>query len=142
MIVEKYRFPDDLLYTPEHLWVKVEGTKARVGVTDLGQSLAKEIVHVDLPLTRRYVKRRENVASFETIKAVMKIPSPFSGRISEVNASLVETPEVINKDPYGAGWLFTIALEDAREIRGLMPVREAKRYFRQFIKREREKYGS
>jgi len=81
MMVENFVFPDKLLYTTKHVWVKIEDDIAKVGVTSLGQSLAKGIVHVDLPVVGQNVKRNEVVASFETIKAVIKVPYPLTGKV-------------------------------------------------------------
>jgi glycine cleavage system H protein len=140
--IEDFNFPDNLLYTTKHLWVKVEDKKVRVGITDLGQSLAKEIIHVDLPLFGQIVKKNENIASFETIKAVIKLPSPLSGKILDININLLDKPEIIHKDPYGSGWLFTIQPKDPKEIKRLMRIEKASKIFEEFIKKEREKYGA
>jgi glycine cleavage system H protein len=141
VVVEDFVFPDELLYTTKHVWVKVEDKTAIVGVTSLGQSLAKGIVHVDLPVVGQKVRRNEVVASFETIKAVVRIPSPLTGKIVEVNERLLDNPETINKDPYGEGWLFKISLRSKSEVRKLLTAKKASTYFKKFLKKEREKYA-
>jgi len=141
MMVEDFVFPEDFLYTTKHVWVKVENGVAKVGITSLGQSLAKGIVHVDLPVVGQTVKRNETVASFETIKAVVKVQTPFSGKIVEVNQILLEKPEIINKDPYGDGWLFKINLKNKAEIKKLLTAKKASKYYEKMLKREKEKYA-
>ena len=141
MMVENFVFPDKLLYTTKHVWVKIEDDIAKVGVTSLGQSLAKGIVHVDLPVVGQNVKRNEVVASFETIKAVIKVPSPLTGKIVEVNLTLLDNPETINKDPYGEGWLFKLSIKNKSEIKRLLTVKRASKFFEEFLKKEREKYA-
>lgn len=141
VVVEDFVFPDELYYTTKHVWVKVENKTATVGITSLGQSLAKGIVHVDLPIVGQNVRRNEIVASFETIKAVVRVPSPLTGKIIEVNKKLFDNPEIINKDPYGEGWLFKINLKNKSETRKLLTAKKASTYFKRFLKRERERYA-
>lgn len=137
VVIEDFVFPDELLYTTKHVWVKVEDKTATIGITSLGQSLAKGIVHVDLPIVGQNVKRNEVVASFETIKAVVRIPSPLTGKIIKVNKKLFDKPEIINKDPYGEGWLFKISLKSKSEIKKLLTAKKALTHFKRFLKRER-----
>ena len=140
VVVENFVFPDELLYTTKHVWVKVENGEAKVGVTSLGQSLAKGIVHVDLPTVGQKVKRNEVVASFETIKAVIRVSAPLTGEIVEVNEKLFDNPEMINKDPYGEGWLFRLAIKNKSETKKLLTAKKASTYYKKLLEREREKY--
>jgi len=140
VVVENFVFPDELLYTTKHVWVKVENGEAMVGVTSLGQSLAKGIVHVDLPTVGQKVKRNEVVASFETIKAVIRVSAPLTGEIVEVNKKLFDNPEMINRDPYGEGWLFRLAIKNKSEAKKLLTAKKASTYYKKLLGREREKY--
>ena len=103
--------------------------------------MAKGIVHVDLPLIGQNVKRNGTIASFETIKAVVKVTSPLTGKIAEVNEVLREKPEKINNDPYGEGWICKINPTKKDEFKKLLDVKKAARYFEKIIRKEKEKYG-
>lgn len=140
-MVGEFYFPDNLLYSRKHVWVKIENDEATIGLTSLGQSLAKGIVHVDLPLIGQNVKRNGTIASFETIKAVVKVASPLTGKIAEVNEVLREKPEKINNDPYGEGWICKINPTKKDEFKKLLDVKKAARYFEKIIRKEKEKYG-
>jgi glycine cleavage system H protein len=140
--VEGFKFPRNLYYTKDHVWTRVQPNEIRIGFTSLGQSLCKEIVHVDLPLEGEVFKQDDELASFETIKAVIKIRAPLSGKIKEVNPALLEQPDLINADPYGKGWL--LAVQPSRlkeELKSLMTVKEASKYYKTIIKEERAKFG-
>ncbi|MGP3667799.1 MAG: glycine cleavage system protein H [Candidatus Bathyarchaeota archaeon] len=140
MMVEEFYFPDNLLYSRKHTWVRVENEKVTIGLTSLGQSLAKGIVHVDLLHTGQNVKRNGIIASLETIKAVVKVTSPLTGRILEVNEVLKEKPEKINDDPYGEGWICKIYPTKKEEFEKLLNIKEAAKYFEKVIRKERERY--
>jgi glycine cleavage system H protein len=103
-------FPDDLRYSPEHEWVRVEGTSARVGVTDYAQDALGDIVFVDLPAVGTTVESGGQLGEVESTKSVSEIYAPLSGTITAVNESLADAPEQINQDPYGAGWICELAL--------------------------------
>ncbi|MCX8175833.1 MAG: glycine cleavage system protein GcvH [Candidatus Bathyarchaeota archaeon] len=141
MMVEEFYFPDNLLYSRKHTWVKAENEKVTVGLTSLGQSLAKGIVHVDLPPIGQNIKRNGVMVSLETIKAVVKVTSPLTGKILEVNEVLKEKPEKINEDPYGEGWICKIYPTRNEEFKKLLNIKEAAKYFEKVIRKERESYG-
>jgi len=113
--------PDDLRYTTDHEWVRVEpdGT-ATVGITHFAQDALGDIVFVDLPDVDRTVAAGESCAEVESVKSVSEIYAPIAGRIVEVNATVVEAPETVNADPYGAGWLFRTAIDDTTQLDALL----------------------
>jgi len=98
-----------LLYTEDNVWIKIKNGESQFGITDFLQRQGGDVVFVELPKKGSIVKREEEISSFETIKAVVAIPSPFNGVIKEVNTILNDKPELINKDPYGEGWIASIA---------------------------------
>ncbi len=108
-------------YSLSHEWVAIEGTTARVGISDHAQSTLGDIVFADLPKTGITVAADEEVIILESMKAASPVHSPISGTISEINSSLVKKPETINSDPLGSGWLFTLTGVDANETEKLMP---------------------
>ena len=113
-------FPQDLRYTQEHEWVRVDGTTARVGITDYAQDALGDVVYVDLPTVGATVAAMASCCEVESTKSVSEIFSPVSGTIAEVNGDLTDAPQMINEDPYGKGWIFAVELGDAGEVDGLM----------------------
>jgi glycine cleavage system H protein len=140
MKVDDFDFPDGLLYLRGHVWVKLDGKKARMGLTSLGSSLAKEIVHVDLPDDGKEYSAGEPMASFETIKSVSEVSAPFRCRIFKVNENLLDAPSLINADPYGKGWVLEVEVLDKEPKKGLMTVKEAADYFGKILSAEKERY--
>ncbi len=118
--VGKYVILDDRLYTETDEWVKLEGNTAIVGVTDYAQKKLRDIVGVQLPETNREVQAGEAVASIESVKAASDIYAPLSGRIFKVNDELALSPELINQDPYGKGWIFVIEMSKPEEKERLL----------------------
>lgn len=111
---------EGLLYTETDEWARVEGGVAVVGVTDYAQRMLKDVVGVELPEPGRRASRGEAVAVIESIKASAEVYTPFTGRIVEVNERLLEEPELINRDPYGEGWIFKVELSDPGEAERLL----------------------
>ncbi|MCQ4336492.1 MAG: glycine cleavage system protein GcvH [Sulfolobales archaeon] len=118
--VGKYVILDDRLYTETDEWVKLEGNTAIVGVTDYAQKKLRDIVGVQLPETNREVQAGEAVASIESVKAASDVYAPLSGRIVKVNDELALSPELINQDPYGKGWMFVIEMSKPEEKERLL----------------------
>ena len=141
MKVDEFEFPEDLLYDGNHLWVKVDGNKATIGLTDLGQALYKGIMHIDLPEVGEEFPRGDTMAPFETIKSVSKIIAPVSGKISRVNEKLRENSEVINESPYDEGWILELELKNPSEKESLMQISRAAEVYADVIKKEKEKYA-
>jgi glycine cleavage system H protein len=113
-------FPKNLKYTSEHEWVRNEGGKAIVGITGYAQKELGDVVFVDLPAAGEKVKINEAMATIESVKAVSEIFAPISGEVIEVNDTLEHSPELINQDPYGKGWIVAIEPEDVKEIEELL----------------------
>jgi glycine cleavage system H protein len=112
--------PDDLRYSTEHEWVSVDGTRARVGITDYAQDALGDVVYVDLPDVGLNVVAGSSCAEVESTKSVSEIYTPVSGVVVEANQALVDAPERINQEPYGSGWIFVVELADSAEIDGLL----------------------
>jgi glycine cleavage system H protein len=120
--------PPDLLYTKEHEWVLVENDTATVGITDYAQQELGDVVYIELPDEGATFEAEESFGSVESVKAVSEIYMPLAGKVLEVNADLVEAPEVINEDPYGEGWMIRIAVDDVAQIDQLMSAEEYQSY--------------
>ena len=114
------QYPDDRKYSREHEWIAVDGDTARVGITDYAQDALGDVVYVQLPDVGLEVVANASCAEVESTKSVSEIYSPVSGQITAVNEALTETPELLNQDPYGEGWVFTITLADPAELDALM----------------------
>lgn len=140
MRVDEFDFPDSLSYLRGHVWVKLDGKKARMGLTSLGSSLAKEIVHVDLPDDGKEYSAGEPMASYETIKSVSEVTAPFRCRIFKVNENLLDAPSLINADPYGKGWVLEAEVLDKEPKKSLMSVKEAAKYYSKILSAEKERY--
>ena len=113
-------FPAELKYTKDHEWLRVEGDKAYVGITDYAQSELGEIVFVDVSTTGESLEREEVFGTVEAVKTVSDLFMPVSGEVLEVNAALEDQPELVNADPYGKGWLIKIALTNPGEAGELL----------------------
>lgn len=128
MEVKGYNMPDELYYHKEHMWVKVEGNKAVVGLTDFAQKLAGEISFIELPEEGDEVEKDSVVGSYETGKWLGKIYAPLSGEVVKVNEDVDDDPAIINEDPYGKGWLFEIEIADSSELNDLMRGEDAEKW--------------
>lgn len=116
--------PKDLKYTREHEWVKIQGDRVTVGITDYAQKELGDVVFIDLPSVDEKVAANSVMATIESVKAVSEIYAPVSGEIIECNDVLEHSPELINQDPYGKGWIAVIELSDPKELQNLMTVKE------------------
>jgi glycine cleavage system H protein len=115
-------YPDDLLYHPEHDWARVEGDQATFGITWFAQDALGEVVFFDPPETGMQVTQNQPYAEVESVKAVSDVFAPLSGEIVEVNEALADTPEKVNEDPYGEGWMVKVQLSDSSEAGSLLDV--------------------
>lgn len=113
-------FPEELHYSTDHEWVKLDGDRVRIGVTDYAQDALGDVVYVDLPETGRSVVVGESFAEVESTKSVSDIYAPVSGTVAEVNDALGDEPQKINEDPYGDGWICVIEGVDAAALASLM----------------------
>lgn len=111
--------PDDLKYTETHEWLRIDGAKARIGITDHAQAELTDVVYVELPQVGAKVEANAAIAVVESVKSAGDIYSPVTGTISAVNEALVNEPALVNTDPYGAGWLFEVSLDAPDEVAGL-----------------------
>jgi len=112
--------PQHLRYSRDHEWVAVEGNRAKVGITDYAQDALGDVVYVQVPTQGATVKAGDSFGEVESTKSVSDVYAPLSGTVVAVNAALADTPEVLNSDPYGAGWLCEIECSDLVEIDGLL----------------------
>jgi glycine cleavage system H protein len=113
-------FPEDLRYTEEHEWVKVEGGRVRVGITDYAQDALGDIVFVQLPDVGLEVIAKASCCEVESTKSVSEIYAPVGGSIAEVNEPLADEPERVNDEPYGSGWMFVIEMAHPDEVGALL----------------------
>jgi len=117
----------DIKYTKDHEWVKVEKNLARIGITDHAQTELTEIVFVELPASGKDVKAGEVLGNVESVKTVSEIFSPVSGVVKDANGKLLDSPELLNKDPYGQGWVAVVEMSDPSELSALMNADEYKK---------------
>jgi glycine cleavage system H protein len=108
MDIQGYHIPDDLMYTKEHEWAKEEGGVVRVGITDYAAKTLNDVVYVTSPKVSSAVEQMKPMGTVESIKAVSEIYAPISGRVTNVNVQLNSHPELVNKSPYGEGWLIEV----------------------------------
>jgi glycine cleavage system H protein len=120
-------YPEDLHYHPEHDWAKIDGDTATFGITWYAQDALGEVVFFDPPDTGAAVKKDSPYAEVESVKAVSDVYAPLSGEIVEVNDALGDSPETLNDDPYGAGWLVKVKLTDSGETDSLLSVEDYKK---------------
>ena len=111
--------PDDLLYTETHEWVRREGDKVRVGISDHAQSELTDVVYVELPKMDRQANAKEAIAVVESVKAASDIYAPVKGTVVEVNKALEADPGLINREPYGQGWIFVLKIDNADDLKWL-----------------------
>jgi glycine cleavage system H protein len=121
-------YPDDLRYHPEHDWVRVEGDEAVFGITWYAQDALGEVVYFDAPEVGATVTANQSYAEIESVKAVSDVFAPASGEVIAVNQAVIDTPEVVNSDPYGAGWLIRVRLSNPSEIDALMDAAAYREY--------------
>ncbi|MGH2446468.1 MAG: glycine cleavage system protein GcvH [Thermoleophilaceae bacterium] len=113
-------YPDDLRYSKEHEWVRVDGSRATIGITSFAADELGDIVFVELPETGAALSQFATFGVVESVKAVSDLFSPISGEVVEVNQALVDAPELLNSDPFGEGWIARVELADTGELDSLM----------------------
>jgi glycine cleavage system H protein len=111
--------PDDLLYTETHEWIRREGENVRVGITDHAQSELTDVVYVELPKMDRQANAKEAIAVVESVKAASDIYAPVKGTVVEVNKALESDPGLINREPFGEGWIFVLKIDNADDLKQL-----------------------
>jgi glycine cleavage system H protein len=113
-------FPGELFYTESHEWVREEGNRVTVGLTDYAQSQLKDIVYVEIPETGSKFKKGDSIGVVESVKAVADVYSPITGKVVDANFALKDHPQFVNEDPYGKGWLVKIEIQKREELKGLL----------------------
>jgi len=113
-------FPNNLRYTSQHEWILVGGGLGKIGVTDFAQSELGDVVFVELPSIGKKVRAGESLGTIEAVKTVAELFSPVSGEVIALNEKINKTPEIVNKDPYGEGWMIQLRITDAKELDSLM----------------------
>jgi len=115
-------YPTQYRYTKEHEWVELDGKRAKVGVTDHAQSKLGDVVFVELPVVGTAISRGDTLGTVESVKAVSDVYAPLGGVVVEVNSELEASPETVNADPHGAGWLVVLEVSDSSEVDALLDV--------------------
>ena len=121
-------FPEGLKYTKNHSWVKVEGNKGKIGLTNFAQEQLSDIVTVELPAVGKAVTSMNPFGTIESVKATMDLITPVSGEVAEVNAGLNDAPEKVNQDPYGEGWMIVVTLSNPAELNSLLSAADYKTF--------------
>ena len=116
-------FPENLLYTESHEWVRDEGSQVTIGLTDYAQSQLKDIVYVEFPEIGSKFKKGESMGVVESVKTVADIYSPISGKVVETNSTLRDHPQFVNQDPYGKGWIVKMEAQNKKELGELLSAR-------------------
>jgi len=120
--------PDELKYHKEHTWVKASGKKATIGITDYAQDTLGDVVYIDLPEVESTAEAGTELAEIESTKATSSVVSPVSGVVIDTNDKLADSPEIINEDPYGKGWVAIIEMDDISELDELMDSDDYEKY--------------
>jgi glycine cleavage system H protein len=137
MKVDDFDVPDGLHYTKEHEWMMVENGLCRVGVTDYAQKSLHEVVYVDLPQLGKILSQNAAFGTVESVKAVSELYSPVSGDIAERNEKLVQSPELVNQDPYGAGWIVIVKPSHLQEdMRALLSAESYAAFLKEVTKKK------
>ncbi len=112
--------PNNLKYTKEHEWVLVEGRVGTIGVTDYAQGELGDVVYVDIDPALSEIKKGESIGTIEAVKTVSDIFAPFSGKVIELNSEIKDSPEIVNTDPYGKGWMIKIEISNPADLEDLL----------------------
>ena len=126
--------PEDLHYSKDHEWVRVDGNEAIIGITDYAQNSLGDVVYVELPKSGDKFSAGESFGSVESVKAVSEVFTPVSGAIAKINESLADEPEKVNSDPYGEGWMIRVQMSSPGEVDSLLTAAE----YEDFTKAESE----
>ena len=126
--------PEDLHYSKDHEWIRLEGELGAIGITDYAQNSLGDVVYVELPKVGDELESGKPFGSVESVKAVSELFTPVAGQVAEVNESLQDSPEVVNTDPYGAGWMIRLKVADPNAVNGLLTAAE----YEDFLKSEAE----
>ncbi len=127
-------YPDNLHYTKDHEWIRVEGDTGTIGITDFAQEQLGDVVHVQLPRTGEKFEAHANFGEIESVKTFSELFTPASGEVLEINEALADAPELVNSDPYDGGWMIKLKLSDASEIDSLLNASE----YEDFVESQKE----
>jgi glycine cleavage system H protein len=119
-------FPENLKYTKDHEWVRIEGNEAYIGITDFAQSELGDIVYVEIETVGETLKQEEIFGTVEAVKTVSDLFMPLTGKVLEINPAIAANPEAVNKDPYGQGWMIKVAIENVSELTDLLSAADYK----------------
>lgn len=123
--------PEDLKYSKEHEWVRISGNVVTVGISDYAQDQLGEIVFVELPAEGEEFSKGDAFGVVESVKSVNDIYAPVAGTVMEINDPVVDSPEIVNEDPYGEGWLIKFEVSDPKELKELMSAKEYEKYLKE-----------
>lgn len=123
--------PEKILYTKDHEWIRMDGDTAYIGITDFAQEQLGDITYVELPEKGREVKKDEDFCAIESVKAASDVYAPAGGIIQSVNSRLDEDPGLINRDPFGEGWICTMKIKDQNELSSLMKSDQYKEHIKE-----------
>jgi glycine cleavage system H protein len=121
-------YPQEFYFTRDHEWIKVEGEIATVGITDFAQKQLGDVVYIELPAIGTVLAAHQTIGAIESVKAVSDVFSPVSGEVIEVNSALNESPELVNQDPHGQGWILRLRVKNKEELNQLMTASEYEKY--------------
>jgi len=121
-------YPQDFSYTKDHEWVQVKGDQALVGITEFAQKQLGDVVYIELPAIGSQLDVHQTIGSIESVKAVSEVFSPVSGEVVEVNADLNGSPELVNQDPHGKGWIIRLKLKNKADLGPLMKATEYEKF--------------
>jgi len=121
-------YPDDLKYSKEHEWMKLDSNIATIGITDYAQDSLGDVVYLELPQEGAAVTKEEPLGVVESVKAVSDLYTPVNGTVVEVNDALIDDPEVINEDPYSEGWMIKIEVENEDDLKNLLSAEDYQKY--------------
>jgi glycine cleavage system H protein len=119
-------FPEDLKYTAEHEWIRVDGKYGWIGITDYAQGELGDVVFIEIPAVGTKIEKGKSFGTIEAVKAVSDLFAPVAGEIVEVNAEVKDHPEIVNKDPYGNGWMVKMTISDPAQVNTLLNVQAYK----------------
>lgn len=121
-------YPNNYHYTKDHEWVAVSGDTATVGITDYAQNHLGDVVYIELPAVGKHLDVHQTIGSIESVKAVSEVFSPVSGEVVEANADLNNSPEVVNQDPHGKGWIIRLKMKNKGDLQSLMSAADYEKY--------------
>ena len=121
-------YPQDFYYTKDHEWVQVKGDQALVGITEFAQKQLGDVVYIELPAVGTQLAIHQTIGSIESVKAVSEVFSPISGEVADVNSELNNSPELVNQDPHGKGWILRLKVKNKADVNSLMKSTEYEKF--------------